>query len=331
MKIQLRHKFEYIISVENLLWAWQEFVKGKGSRKDVQEFSFNLMDNILSLHYDLNNHTYKHGGYQAFNIYDPKPRNIHKASVRDRLVHHAVYRILYPFFDETFISDSFSCRVDKGTYKAIKRFTSFNFKVSRNNTKICWVLKCDIRKFFANINHDILMSILKKYIAEENIIWLLATIIESFPGSGNKVGLPLGNLTSQLFVNIYMNEFDQLIKHKLKVKHYIRYADDFVILSRDRKWLENLIPKMKYFLGDNLGLLIHPDKTYIKTVYSGINFLGWTNFPYYKILHPTTKKRMLRKIKENPTITSLNSYLGLLKHGNTYKLKKEMLSLCKII
>src|SRR3989338_49385 len=235
MKIQLTHKFEDIISIENLLEAWKEFVRGKRKKNDVQEFSFNLMDNILSLHQELSNRTYTHGGYQAFNISDPKPRNIHKASVKDRLLHHAIYRILYPFFDKIFISDSYSCRLNKGTHKAINRFHSFSSKVSQNNTKTCWVLKCDIRKFFANIDHLVLKNILANYISDRDILWLLGKVIYSFKVKP-KTGLPLGNLTSQLLVNIYMNELDQFMKHKLKGRYYIRYADDFVILSENRNW-----------------------------------------------------------------------------------------------
>ncbi|KKQ06910.1 MAG: Retron-type reverse transcriptase, partial [Candidatus Moranbacteria bacterium GW2011_GWF1_36_4] len=166
--------------MENLLEAWKEFEKGKKNRKDVQEFSMNLMDNIFSLHQDLLNHTYKHGGYQAFKINDPKPRDIHKAKVRDRLLHHAIYRKLYPFFDKTFISDSYSCRINKGTHKAIEKFRKYFNKVSQNNTKTCYVLKCDIKKFFASIDHEILISILKEHIPDENILWLLVEIIESF-------------------------------------------------------------------------------------------------------------------------------------------------------
>ncbi|MBI4117135.1 MAG: group II intron reverse transcriptase domain-containing protein, partial [Parcubacteria group bacterium] len=179
------------------------------------------MDNILELHRDLENLTYEHGSYKFFRINDPKPRNIHKASVRDRLLHRATYRILYPFFDQTFISDSFSCRNEKGTHRALNRFRRFAYKVSKNHTKTCWILKCDIRKFFENINHDILLKILDKYIPDKNIIWLLEKVIRGFSSKPN-TGLPLGNLTSQLLVNIYMNEFDQFVKHKLRIKYYIR-------------------------------------------------------------------------------------------------------------
>ena len=153
MKKIYAEKFEKIASADNLLEAWREFLPGKRGKRDVQEFQLRLMDNILSLHTDLINGTYRHGGYQAFKISDPKPRDIHKACVRDRLVHHAIYRQLYPFFDRAFIADSFSCRDDKGTLAAINRFRSFAYAASKNNTRTCWVLKCDIRKFFANIDH----------------------------------------------------------------------------------------------------------------------------------------------------------------------------------
>ena len=234
--------YDSIISLENLLEAWKEFVKGKRKKKDVQEFEMNLMENIFSLHHDLKNPSgklgtgkaYTHGPYKAFKIYDPKPRNIHKASVRDRLLHHTIHRKLYPEFDKLFTADSYSCRVGKGTHKTLNRFRAFGRKVSKNNTRTCWILKCDIRRFFDNIDHQILISILQKHIVDQDILWLLNQIISSFHTKQGK-GLPLGNLTSQLLVNIYMNEFDQFVKHELKQKYYIRYADDFVLSSHKKK------------------------------------------------------------------------------------------------
>ena len=324
MKIQLAHHFEEIASVENLLEAWKEFVKGKRGKQDVQEFSSRLMDNILSLHHDLVNYAYRHGGYQAFKICDPKPRDIHKASVRDRLLHHALYRRLYPFFDRIFIADSYSCRFGKGTHKALNRFREFGGKVSRNHTRTCWVLKCDIRKFFASIHHETLLCILDLYISDKRIVWLLRTIIESFstkPGTG----LPLGNLTSQLLVNIYMNEFDQFVKHALKAKYYIRYADDFVIFSESRAWLEGLIPRIRQFLDARLKLTLHPKKVFIKTVASGVDFLGWVQFPDHRVLRTTTKRRMIKKLVQNSSPDTVSSYVGLLQHGNTYKLQRRMI------
>lgn len=324
MRKNFIHTFEEIICVENLLEAWKEFVRGKREKPDVQLFSFNLMNNILQLHRDLADKTYRHGEYKFFYIFDPKPRNIHKATVRDRLLHHAVYRIIYPCFDKIFIGDSYSCRLDKGTHKALNRLQKFAYKVSRNNTKTCWVLKCDIKKFFHTIDHSILMKILSQYIYQKDILWLLWQIIKSFSFLKPGLGLPLGNLTSQILVNVYMNEFDQFAKHKLKAKYYIRYADDFVILSEDKRWLESLIEPIDYFLKNYLHLLLHPDKIFIRTLASGVDFLGWVHFPNYRVLRTTTKRRMFKKLQNNKKPASVVSYLGLLKHGNTYKLKNKI-------
>ena len=323
MKIKLVHKYKEIISIENILSAWEEFLKDKKNRSDVQKFSLGLMDNILTLNNELVKGIYKHGGYKAFKVNDPKPRDIHKASVRDRLLHHAIYRILYQFFDKKFIADSFSCRIGKGTHKAINKFREFSYKTGKNNTKTCWVLKCDIRKFFANIDHKVLMGILKEHIDDEKLLRLLEEIIGSFSSSRDGVGLPLGNLTTQLFVNVYMNKFDQFVKHKLKARYYIRYCDDFVVFSGNREQLENYLPQINKFLKEELKLELHPDKIFIKTIASGVDFLGWVNFPNYRVLRTTTKNRMIRKLeKNNNKPESVSSYLGLLKHGNAYKLKR---------
>jgi hypothetical protein len=137
-------------------------------------------------------------------------------------------------------------------------------------------------------------------------------------------GLPLGNLTSQLLVNIYMNEFDQFVKRKLKVKYYIRYADDFVVLSEDKKYLQTILEKMEEFLENKLKLQMHPDKVYIKTIASGVDFLGWVQFPEHRVLRTSTKRRMLKNVKNNPKPETIQSYLGLLKHGNAYELSKHL-------
>ena len=321
MKDRLSFSYNDIISVENLFEAWREFVRGKKNKRDVAEFSLNLAKNIFDLHNDLKTKTYTHGGYTAFNISDPKPRNIHKASVRDRLLHRAIYRILYPFFEDLFIYDSYSCRNFKGTHKAVNRFRSLAYKISKNNTRTCWVLKCDIRKFFASIDQRILMNILKKHISDQNILWLLERAIKSFHSTKIGKGLPLGNLTSQLLVNIYMNEFDQFVKHKLKIKYYIRYADDFVLLPDNKEDLKSVLPKINDYLENNLKLSLHPDKVFIKALSSGVDFLGWVHFPAHRVLRTVTKRRMLRALAKNHKVETTQSYMGMLKHGNTYKLK----------
>lgn len=282
------------------------------------------MANVVSLHEDLKEKTYVHGGYYAFKISDPKPRDIHKATVRDRLLHHAIYRQLYPFFDRTFIADSYSCRKDKGTHKAMNRFRTFANKVSKNNTRTCWILKCDIRKFFASIDHTALHAILEHYITDTEILLLLRRVVESFSSTEDGKGLPLGNLTSQLLVNIYMNDFDQFAKHNLKAKYYIRYADDFIFLSDDHVWLASLIPSIAEFLDNRLRLKLHPKKVSIGTLASGVDFLGWVHFFNHRVLRTTAKQRMFRALQDNPSFETLASYRGMLAHGNTQKIQAQI-------
>ncbi len=288
------------------------------------EFSVNLSERIFDLHCDLKNRKYRHGGYHAFNISDPKPRNIHKASVRDRLLHHAIYRVLYPYFDSKFIYDSYSCRKWKGTHRALDRFKEFGRKASCNNRKTVWVLKCDVRKFFASIDHEVLMTVVKVHISDTSIIELIERVVSSFESTTAGKGLPLGNLTSQLLVNIYMNWFDHYVKHSLKARYYMRYADDFVIMDTDRVVLEKSLQNIQFFLKENLLLDLHPDKVFIKTLASGVDFLGWIHFPRHRVLRTTTKKRMLRNLKCTSTEAMIQSYLGMLKHGNTEKLRKML-------
>lgn len=308
-----------------MLEAWKEFVRGKKSRKDIQEFQRDLMSNIISLYNDLLLKTYRHGTYEAFNISDPKPRNIHKATVRDRLLHHAIYRILYPYFDKKFIYNSYSCRNMKGVHKALVQFKSYSYKASKNHRKNVWVLKCDIKKFFASIDHQILIHILDREIDDKDIVRLFAEIIRSFHSTEEGKGLPLGNLTSQLLVNIYMNVFDQFVKHKLKAKYYIRYADDFVVISHDQMYLNSMLPVMHEFLKSTLKLSMHPNKISISTVGSGVDFLGWIHFPDHRVLRTATKRRMFRGIEvQQGKEETIQSYIGLLSHGNGWKLQQKI-------
>lgn len=320
------HTYDDIICVENLLSAWTEFIRGKRKKADVQEFQHYLMSNILSLHHELKNEAYKHGGYQYFVVTDPKRRDIHKADVRDRLVHHAIYRILYPYYDKRFILDSYSCRNNKGTHRAMNQFRVMAGKASHNHTKTVWILKCDIRKFFASIDQSILIQILEKQITETKIINLLKIVTTSFHSTKIGKGLPLGNLTSQLLVNIYMNEFDQFIKHKIKVKHYIRYADDFMVLETDRNKLKTTLSYMIVWLRAELDLELHPYKVSITTYSSGVDFLGWVHFPTHLVLRTVTRKRIEHSLSKKSEMDNVvASYLGLLKHGNAYNLRRELL------
>lgn len=320
----LDHKYKEIIKIENLIATWERFLRGKRRKKDVALFEAKLADNLAGLHQALANKTYEHGPYTAFNVSDPKPRNIHKASVHDRFLHHLLYKELYPYFEKRYIYDLYSCRLNKGVHRAMDRFKRFAAEVSKNNSRTCYVLKCDIKKFFASIDHETLTKFLKRHIKDLDIIWFINKVISSFYSARPGVGLPLGNLTSQILVNVYMHEFDMFVKQELRVKYYIRYADDFVILSDNKGYLNNLLPKISEFLQTQLKLNLHENKVYIKTYASGVDFLGWAHFPYHRQLRTATKRKITRKLKGYPKRETVISYLGLLGHGNTYKFKKRI-------
>ena len=318
-------KFEEIFSFENILAGFREFKKGKNNKRDVADFSVNLISNLCSLHNDLISGSYKHSGYQYFKIKYPKERDIHKARVRDRVVHHCLYRALYSHFNKFFIYDSYSCRFGKGTHRALNRFTKFGRSASLNNIETLWILKCDIKKCFASVDQNILKLILKKYIYCDKIMAVLNSVIESFNSGVRGKGIPLGNLTSQLFINIYMNEFDQFVKRIMKVGKYIRYADDFVIFDRGKDYLLELTPKIADFIEESLGLFLHPNKIHLKTFASGMDFLGWVHFPTHRVLRTSTKNRMFKRIKEGEDKKeTTESYFGLLSHGNGYKLQVKI-------
>ncbi len=318
------HTYDSIITVENLLLTWERFLRGKRNKKDVVEFQLELGKNLLSLHQDLKNKTYAHGGYVAFNVSDPKPRNIHKATVRDREVHHLLHKELYWYFHVRFIHDSYSCRIGKGTHRALDRFKDFAREVSKNHKQPCYVLKCDIKKFFASIDQATLARVLERHIADPDIRWLIGQVVMSFHTTKQGIGLPLGNLTSQLLVNIYMHEFDMFVKQELKVRYYIRYADDFVLLSGDKMHLEELLLKIDDFLHKELQLTLHEHKVYIKNFDTGVDFLGWVHFPHHRVLRTATKRRVIQGMKGYPRKETIISYAGLLSHGNTHKIQKRL-------
>lgn len=316
--------FEHITSTENLLGAWREFKKGKTKKLDIQEFDFYLERNIFSLHSELKNKIYANEPYTPFYVYDPKRRHIHKAQVRDRVVHQAIYRVLYHIYDKHFIHDSYSCRINKGTHRGVTRLGEFTRKESRNNSRTIWILKCDISKFFDSIDHSILESILFRATLDDDTKWLIKNVLASFEKKPNK-GLPLGNVTSQLFANIYLNEFDQYVKHILKIKYYIRYCDDFVIALKDRGYLESLILKISLFLEKELKLSLHPRKVEIRKLSQGIDFLGYVVLPHYEVLRTSTKIRIFKRVKMGISNETRQSYLGILKHCNGYKISKKII------
>lgn len=304
-------------------------------RIDVQEFHFNLENNIFELHERLKNKSWRSDKYTSFYIKDPKLRCIHKATVRDRVFNQALFRILYFVFDKNFINDSFSCRKEKGVHKGVLRLEKFLRKDSNNYRSNTFALKCDVRKFFDNISHQILFDFIKEKIKEKDILELIKLILGSFETKSGK-GLPLGNVTSQLFANIYLDKLDQFLKHKLKIKYYIRYCDDFVILNKDEHILVDLIPKIREFLKNGLDLELHPRKVEIRKNTWGVDFLGYVLLPHYKVIRTKTKRRIMRKIikakkqlDKNLIIINhfkrlVSSYKGILSHCKGCRIIKNI-------
>lgn len=311
--------YSIIVSKKNLFSAWKEFKRGKSRKNDALRFALNSEENLLTLREKLISGEYKHGGYAKFYVRDPKMRRIHKASVEDRIVHHAVFRILYPIFEKKFIFDSFASRKGKGTHAAIKRFESFAKKLSQNHTRSIWVLKCDIRKFFDSIDHEILLEILMSEIRCGKTNSLLTNIIGSFENSPRK-GIPLGNLTSQLFANVYMNYFDQFVKRRLRLKYYVRYMDDFVILSENKESLEAVMIIIRRWFKEHLALELHENKVSFKKWHNGIDFLGYVSFPFHRVLRTRTKKRIFHKFNAK----NAHSYFAILKHCRGYGISEKI-------
>ncbi len=309
---------------------------------EIQTFERYLEDNIFKLHEELVSGNYHHSNYISFYIKDPKLRKIHKAEIKDRIVHHLLYKYLYSIFDSSFIFDLYSSRIGKGTHRAVERLEKLVKIVSRNNSRACFVLKADIRKFFDSINHKILLNLISKKIDDKEIVPLIDKVIDSFQ-TGEGKGLPLGNVTSQIFANIYLNELDKFIKHKLRVKYYLRYCDDFLILSDSRDYLARLIPKISSFLESCLILTLHPNKVFTRKHSQGIDFLGYVVLPYHRVLRIKTRKRIFSNIEEGVSglqegaiaektfHQSLQSYIGILKHANCYNVQKQINVLLKDI
>jgi retron-type reverse transcriptase len=331
--------YSLIISQENLLYSWDRFKKGKRKKKDVGLFEYHLEQNLLELYRILKDKTYRHKPYSGFYISDPKVRHIHKATVRDRVVHHALFKMLNPLLEPTFISDSFSCRLGKGNHVGMKRLETMTRKVSKNYTHPCFVLKCDIKKFFDSVDHEILLHLLTKRISCPDTVWLLRDVIGSFSASESlfeRCGLPIGNLTSQLFANVYMNELDQFMKHELRVTYYARYTDDFVVVADSIEYLESILPPIADFLTEHLKIEMHPDKTSIRTLQSGVDFLGYVIRPHHRLMRTKTKLRIYRKFKEKVRAyktgeidetklsASMQSFLGALSHADTHKARQEL-------
>lgn len=316
-------------SLSHLFECWYYFRRGKRKRKDVQFFERYLEDNIFQLREDLITFQYRHDRYEHFYVSDPKQRHISKATVRDRLVHQMVYAVLTDVFDKTLFFHSLSSRSGKGTHLGVIQLRKMIRKVSKNGTAHCYALKMDIRRFFDSIDHGILKRLIRRTVLDEKALIIIDRIIDGFMVTKG-VGIPLGNVTSQLFANLYLHELDTFIKHALQERFYLRYCDDFIILSTDVHYLRSLISIIGDFLKKNLRLELHPKKVTVRKLSQGIDFVGYVLFSKYILLRNRTKQRMKRRLNEayvrylqgdiTPVAMDqrLQSYLGILSHANQH-------------
>jgi RNA-directed DNA polymerase len=337
-----KNLYSRIYSLDNLIIAWKKARKGKTKKIYVKKFEENFYENILILHKELKYKMYSPKPLKTFILRDPKTRKISKSHFRDRIVHHALCNIIEPLFDKTFIYDSCANRKCKGNLFAIQRFDKFKRKISKNGKINGWFnnnqvkgycLKADIKHYFEEVDLKILIKIIKRKLSDKWVIWLIKKILNNDEVSNQiKKGMPLGNLTSQFFANVYLNELDYFIKHELKVKYYIRYVDDFVILCSSKSQLKIWKGQIEEFLQLHLKLELHSDKSRIISLSRGIDFVGFRNFYYHKLLRKRNIKNIESKIREfrNEEISKekiLESFQGwnaYAKWGNTFRLRRKI-------
>jgi len=294
-----KNLFQKVCEFENLYNAYLKARRGKCDSPEVLRFIYNLENELLKLQRKLKNQTYKTGKYRNFIIFEPKERKISALPFRDRIVHHAICSVIVPIFEEKFIYDSYACRKGKGTHAGADRIQKF-IRESNNN---CYALKCDVSKYFPSVNHEILKQLIREKIADKKLLQLLDKIIDSSESenstssySGEQKGIPIGNLTSQLFANIYLNKLDEYVKYELKIKYYIRYMDDFIILHESKQELHKIKEKVILFFA-SMRLTLHPKKANIFPITSGIDFLGYRIFNNYRLVRKSTVKRFLKNVK----------------------------------
>jgi retron-type reverse transcriptase len=321
--------FEKLCTFENLLLSGQKAIKGKKDKTTVAAFHLNMEKELLKIQKNFNNMTYQPGPYHCFLIFEPKRRYICAADFNDRVVHHSVCNIIEPIFDKMYIFDSYACRKNKGSHKAIKRVQYF---ASENG----FYLKADIKKYFESMDHEILTQLLERKIKDKKFLFLLRRIIEHpVPGYRPGKGVAIGNLTSQLFANFYLDFLDHYIKDELGVKHYVRYMDDFILLSNDKVKLHRLKADISRFLGQRLFLELKENASFIAQVKDGISFLGFRIFPnlirltHRNIVRFSKKHReMIRQyycghLTENQLIRKSASLIGHIGHADTLCMRQH--------
>lgn len=342
-----KHLYPQVYAFENLRKAFRAARRGKRDKQQVFQFEFNAESELLRLRDELQAKTYAPGPYTNFRLNDAKRRLISAAPFRDRVVHHALCNLIEPIFERAFIFDSYANRKEKGTHRALDRAQSFSRQYR-------YVLQGDIVQYFPSIDHAILRRILARKIADADALWLIDSILAGgadihtehyvmqwFPGddllaAARPRGLPIGNLTSQFWANVYLNELDQFVKRELKCAAYVRYVDDFLVFGNDKQELWERKRRIAAFL-ERLRLVMHPRKSTVYPTRSGIPFLGWRLFPTHRRLKRENVRLFLRRYRaqiaayqngelEFEALTkSTRAWIAHAAHGDTWRLRAKLL------
>ena len=324
---RVNNLFETFISFENILFAYKKAFKGTNKNRETLSFYFNYENELIRLIEELKTGYYTPSPYRKFLIKDPKERIISVAPFRDRVVHHALVNILEPIFEKRFYYHSYACRKDKGVHKAIHQAQTY----LKSNK---WYLKSDISKYFASVDHSILFDIVQSKIKDKKLLDLINLIISNGDTSGK--GLPIGNLTSQFFANVYLDIFDHFVKEIFQIKAYIRYMDDFVLFDNDKERLKLANRQIIDFISSHLHLSLKVNATFINQRLNGLSFLGRRIFPQTIRIKRENLKRCLTKLKTRKKeyernvindlqyLQSVNSLMGYIASGNTYCLRQNI-------
>lgn len=340
MPHKIKKIFDEKLTFENLYQAHLRAKNHKSGRKDILSFEIHLENNLINLYRQLKNGSYHLGDYTTFTVFEPKQREIKSLPYRDRIVHQFyVEEFIKPYIMKRFISTTYACIPFRGTHKAAKKVQEYMQQI-RHLLGDFWILKCDIKKFFYSIDKAILFKIMEKYIQDAKLLQFTKQII--YEKQTDPIGIPIGNYTSQFFANIYLNELDQFAKHKLKLKYYVRYMDDFIILLPTKQDCIAMKKQIEEFVQLSLHLELNYKSNYYPCHF-GADFCGYRIFPSHILLRNNSKKKMKRKIQQYnqlyyknalnipKALSSIVSWKGHASHANTYTLQKKLLNKCEFL
>lgn len=322
-----KHLLDKICSFGNALLAYRKARKCKRYRADVLQFEAKRELNLLRAMEDLREGTYKAGQYFVFKVFEPKERLIMALPFYDRVIQHMIVNVIEPIFNKRFITHSYACRKEKGVHEASNTLARWLYNLQVKQGKKIYAIKADVHHYFQSIDHEILKAEVRRYISDKRVLKLIDYVIDHNGIYPEGKGIPVGNLTSQLFANVYLNILDQYIKHELGVRYYIRYMDDFIILSEDPEELRELLVKIDTFLEDKLHLSLNP-KTTILAAKNGVDFVGYRHFPSFIIVRKEATRRIKKLIRAFETgeideelfDASMSSRIGHMVHADTYNL-----------